>query len=90
MSDKFWAVPGRIDRLREEWRRGSGTRDIALILGCSKNAAVGKAHRLGLEGRPSPILPPPRGQTTPAYVHPDRAAAGAAPLPSFHPLAALS
>lgn len=51
-----------IDRLRTLWdTRGDdgkplSTAEISRRLGKSKNAVVGKAHRLCLEPRPSPIL----------------------------------
>jgi len=44
-----------IVRLRELWDEGHSTAQIALRLGVSKNAVVGKAHRLDLPARPSPI-----------------------------------
>jgi GcrA cell cycle regulator len=37
------------------WDAGHTIRDIGITLGVSKNAVVGKVHRLGLPGRPSPI-----------------------------------
>jgi GcrA cell cycle regulator len=45
----------RIEQLRELWAEGLTTGEIGKRLGVSKNAVVGKAHRLGLKGRPSPI-----------------------------------
>jgi len=44
-----------INQLRQMWAEGKSTGEIGKILGVSKNAVVGKAHRLGLESRPSPI-----------------------------------
>jgi GcrA cell cycle regulator len=44
-----------IARLRILWAEGHGTKEIGLRLGCSKNSVVGKAHRLDLPARPSPI-----------------------------------
>ena len=41
--------------LRLLWAEGVPTAEIGHLLGCSKNAVVGKAHRLKLPGRPSPI-----------------------------------
>ena len=42
--------------LRELWAQGLSASQIAARLGAvSRNAVIGKAHRLGLEGRPSPI-----------------------------------
>ena len=44
-----------IARLRELWSEGISTNEISRRLGISKNAVVGKAHRLELPGRGSPI-----------------------------------
>lgn len=44
-----------VDQLREMWREGLTTGEIGRRLGVSKNSIVGKVHRLGLSGRPSPI-----------------------------------
>jgi GcrA cell cycle regulator len=44
-----------IIRLRELWAEGHSTAEIGRRLGVSKNAVVGKAHRLDLSARPSPI-----------------------------------
>ena len=46
----------RIDRLKAMWAEGSTASQIAEHLGgVSRNAVIGKAHRLGLESRPSPV-----------------------------------
>ena len=44
-----------IDRLRAVWADGHSTAEIGRRMGVSKNAVVGKAHRLNLPARPSPI-----------------------------------
>jgi GcrA cell cycle regulator len=44
-----------IGRLRALWSDGHSTAEIGRRLGVSKNAVVGKAHRLDLPARPSPI-----------------------------------
>ena len=44
-----------VGRLRELWDQGLPTAQIGKLLGFTKNAVVGKAHRIGLERRPSPI-----------------------------------
>ena len=44
-----------VSRLRELWDQGLPTAQIGKLLGFTKNAVVGKAHRIGLERRPSPI-----------------------------------
>ena len=41
--------------LKELWDQGLPTAQIGKLLGFTKNAVVGKAHRIGLERRPSPI-----------------------------------
>lgn len=46
----------RIERLKKMWHDGSTASQIADELGgVSRNAVIGKAHRLGLEQRPSPV-----------------------------------
>lgn len=51
-----------IKSLERLWTEGASTAEIGRKLGISKNAVVGKAHRLLLPPRPSPIkraeLPP--------------------------------
>lgn len=44
-----------IDLLRALWAEGHSTAEIGRRMGVTKNAIVGKAHRLDLSGRPSPI-----------------------------------
>jgi GcrA cell cycle regulator len=44
-----------IDTLRSLWAEGHSTAEIGRRMGVSKNAVVGKAHRLDLPARPSPI-----------------------------------
>ena len=46
----------RVTLLRELWAKGLSASQIAVQLGgVTRNAVIGKAHRLGLESRPSPI-----------------------------------
>jgi GcrA cell cycle regulator len=44
-----------IERLKSLWTEGLSTAEIGRRLNISKNAVVGKAHRLALVARPSPI-----------------------------------
>jgi GcrA cell cycle regulator len=44
-----------IERLRALWAEGLSTAEIGRRMNISKNAVVGKAHRLNLPARPSPI-----------------------------------
>ncbi len=44
-----------IARLRQFWQDGHSTAEIGRRMGITKNAVVGKAHRLMLAPRPSPI-----------------------------------
>lgn len=46
----------RIDQLKTLWEKGLTASQIADELGgVSRNAVIGKAHRLGLKSRPSPV-----------------------------------
>src|SRR5947208_15146331 len=48
----------RIERLKKMWHDGMTASHIADELGgVSRNAVIGKAHRLGLQARPSPVKP---------------------------------
>jgi GcrA cell cycle regulator len=48
----------RIERLKALWTKGMTASHIADELGgVSRNAVIGKAHRLGLQSRPSPVKP---------------------------------
>jgi len=69
-----------IDRLRALWAEGLSTAEIGRRMGVSKNAVVGKAHRLNLPPRPSPI----RREATPRTTTP-RPARTAAPRPAPAP-----
>jgi GcrA cell cycle regulator len=66
----------RIERLKELWKKGMTASQIADELGAvSRNAVIGKAHRLGLQARPSPVKP---NEPAPAPAK-AKAKAGAAP-----------
>jgi GcrA cell cycle regulator len=53
-----------IARLRALWAEGLSTAEIGRRMGVSKNAVVGKAHRLNLPPRPSPIRRDGEGAAT--------------------------
>lgn len=57
-GDRTWS-DAMIVRLRELWADpANSSAAIGRVFGVSKNAVVGKAHRLGLPARPSPIRRP--------------------------------
>ncbi len=47
----FEWTPERMETLAELWKEGLTTREIGNRLGITKNAVVGKSHRLGLPRR---------------------------------------
>lgn len=60
----------RIDTLRKGWEGGKTASMIAEELGegVSRNAVIGKAHRLGLQSRPSPVKSEDSAVVAPAVV----------------------
>jgi GcrA cell cycle regulator len=55
MNSEFEWTDDSIKKLRQLWSEGHSTAEIGRRMGISKNAVVGKAHRLDLPARPSPI-----------------------------------
>jgi GcrA cell cycle regulator len=59
MSQAVWS-DDRVTTLTLLWRDGQSASQIAKALGAvTRNAVIGKIHRLGLSGRPAPSLPAP-------------------------------
>jgi GcrA cell cycle regulator len=61
-----------IARLRVLWDEGHSTAEIGRRMAVSKNAVVGKAHRLNLPARPSPIRRDAAGGPSPRAATPKR------------------
>ncbi|MCA0891099.1 MAG: GcrA family cell cycle regulator [Pseudomonadota bacterium] len=75
----------RIATLKKMWEGGSTASQIADELGgVSRNAVIGKAHRLGLKSRPSPVKANEKKKAAPAKPKPapKPAAKKAAPKPA--------
>lgn len=77
-------TPERIAKLEELWAEGHSTAEIGRRLGVSKNAVVGKAHRMKLPGRQSPIESKRKAKTA----APAKAPAAAKPAKVEKPAAA--
>lgn len=60
MTEKFW-TEDRIEKLKVLWAEGLSASEIASSLRAnSRNAVIGKAHRLGLMGRKTVMSPEQR------------------------------
>lgn len=94
----------RIETLRRMWEAGQTASQIAEELGgVSRNAVIGKAHRLGLQSRPSPVKPnepvaaapsprpaPPPAKPAPAPARPPAERDAAPVIPSAPPVSFAS
>jgi GcrA cell cycle regulator len=63
MIESIWTAE-RVAELGKLWSEGLSTSEIGRRLGLTKNAVVGKAHRLALQSRPSPLKSPPMPRPT--------------------------
>ena len=73
----------RIEQLRNMWEKGLTASQIADELGgVSRNAVIGKAHRLGLKSRPSPVKATDKMAKPVKAAAPKPAAPVAAPRPA--------
>jgi GcrA cell cycle regulator len=87
----------RTERLKQLWAEGRSASGIAALLGwVTRNAVIGKVHRLGLAGRKTTSRQPVPRRTSPSRVHflrqaPTRFVRPTAPLlpPPPPPVAAL-
>jgi GcrA cell cycle regulator len=90
----------RIEQLKRLWEQGMTASHIAEELGgVSRNAVIGKAHRLGLQSRPSPVRSGEGAEETVAAAEPvtaepapevptiEEPVAAAAPAPIAAPVA---
>lgn len=58
----------RVEQLKTLWLEGNSAKEVSLVLGVSRNAVIGKVHRLGLGGRHSPTAPRSMGGQAPRRV----------------------
>lgn len=72
-----WRTPAADALLTQLWADGLTTAQIGVRMGVSKNAIVGRAHRLGVPSRASPIIRDPNYVPTTSKIR----RAGAVTLP---------
>ena len=90
-------TPEKVDRLKQEWEAGTSARVIADMLGTTRNAVIGKAHRLELPVHADGVLrsdaQPKRAKTTPrskTRIRKKSARPPNAPIPAAPPSRALT
>ncbi len=89
----------RVETLKKMWAEGQSASQIAKELGgVTRNAVIGKVHRLGLSNRaggkeeeePVAAPPPPEPAVRPDAASPRPAGAAAPPRPAAEPAAAVA
>ena len=76
MSAMAW-TDERVEMLKKLWADGLSASQIAKQLGgVTRNAVIGKVHRLGLSGRATPSRPVRRPAPTPRTTREPRAGTG--------------
>lgn len=77
----------RVEKLRELWDKGLSASQIAkeLAEGVTRNAVIGKAHRMGLASRPSPVKSDPAKRAAAAAAKKKAAAPKKAPAKKVVP-----
>lgn len=81
----------RVNSLKKLWTEGLSASQIAKQLGgVTRNAVIGKVHRLGLAGRATPSRPAIKRPIRQAQPRPAAVSAPAAPRPRHTPSAALA
>ena len=63
LGPTIWDDPAKVELLKRLWAEGSTASEIAGLLGTSRNAVLGKVHRMGLPARAISIR-----QRDPAWV----------------------